>query len=96
MFISERAIAGLALAVLSAACATTDSGSPVPTTGPNLGRVATAQEVAATIQKIFEPKAGAARPGGSRAARTAPSVAGMRLIVRRSLQFHVERTVVRP
>jgi len=72
MFISERAIAGLALAVLSAACATTDSGSPVPTTGPNLGRVATAQEVAAWDISI--PPSGVGLPAGSGTAKQGEAV----------------------
>ena len=72
MFTSERAIAGLALAVLSAACATTDSGSPVPTTGPNLGRPATAQEVAAWDISI--PPSGVGLPAGSGTAKQGEAV----------------------
>ena len=48
---------------LLAACATTDSGSPVPTTGPGLGRAATAQEIAAWDISI--PPSGAGLPAGS-------------------------------
>ena len=72
MFTSERAIAGLALAVLSAACATTDSGSPVPTTGPNLGRAATAREVAAWDISI--PPSGVGLPAGSGTAKQGEAV----------------------
>jgi S-disulfanyl-L-cysteine oxidoreductase SoxD len=55
-------VAGVAVAVL-AACATTDSGSPAPTTGPRLGRAATPQEVAAWDISI--PPSGAGLPAGS-------------------------------
>ena len=72
MFTSERMTAVIALAVLTAACATTDSGSPVPTTGPNLGRVATAQEVAAWDISI--PPSGEGLPKGSGTAKQGEAV----------------------
>lgn len=62
MFTSKNATTGFAFALLTAACATTDSGSPVPTTGPNLGRAATAQEVAAWDISI--PPSGVGLPAG--------------------------------
>jgi cytochrome c len=55
--------AAVALAALATACATTDGGTPVPTAGPNLGRAATAQEVAAWDISI--PPSGAGLPTGS-------------------------------
>jgi cytochrome c len=55
--------AAVALAALATACATTDGGAPVPTAGPNLGRAATAQEVAAWDISI--PPSGAGLPAGS-------------------------------
>ena len=63
MFTPRSVTAGLALAALTAACATTDGGSPAPATGPNLGRVPTAQEVAAWDISI--PPSGAGLPAGS-------------------------------
>ena len=72
MFTSERMTAVIALAVLTAACATTDSGSPVPTTGPNLGRIATAQEVAAWDISI--PPSGEGLPKGSGTAKQGEAV----------------------
>jgi cytochrome c len=64
-------VAGAAVAVL-AACATTDSGSPAPTTGPRLGRVATPQEVAAWDISI--PPSGAGLPAGSGTAKQGEAV----------------------
>jgi mono/diheme cytochrome c family protein len=64
-------IAGGAVAVLCA-CATTDSGSPAPTTGPRLGRVATQQEVAAWDISI--PPSGAGLPAGSGTAKQGEAV----------------------
>jgi mono/diheme cytochrome c family protein len=55
--------AGLALAALAAACATTDREAPVPTAGPNLGHVATAEE--ARAWDISIPPSGAGLPAGS-------------------------------
>lgn len=72
MFISKRITAGLAFTALAAACATTDSGPPVPATGPNLGRAATAQEVAAWDISI--PPSGAGLPAGSGTVKQGESV----------------------
>ena len=66
MFSSKSMVAVVAVAAL-AACATTESGSPVPTKGPNLGRLATAQEVAAWDISI--PPSGAGLPAGSGTAK---------------------------
>jgi cytochrome c len=71
MFTSRSIAAGVAVAVL-AACATTDSGSPAPTTGPRLGRVATPQEVAAWDISI--PPSGAGLPTGSGTAKQGEAV----------------------
>ena len=71
MFTYRSTIAGVAVAVL-AACATTDSGSPVPTTGPRLGRAATPQEVAAWDISI--PPSGAGLPAGSGTAKLGEGV----------------------
>ena len=60
---SFKCMAGGVAAAVLAACVTTESGSPVPTTGPNLGRPATAQEVAAWDISI--PPSGAGLPAGS-------------------------------
>ena len=72
MFTSKRTTAGLAFAMVAAACATTDSVSPVPPTGPNLGRAATAQEVAAGDISI--PPSGAGLPAGSGTAKQGEAV----------------------
>ena len=71
MFTSRSMVAGVAVAVL-AACATTDGGSPAPTTGPRLGRVATPQEVAAWDISI--PPSGAGLPAGSGTAKQGEAV----------------------
>jgi cytochrome c len=71
MFTYRSMVAGAAAAVL-AACATTDSGSPAPTTGPRLGRVATQQEVAAWDISI--PPSGAGLPAGSGTAKQGEAV----------------------
>jgi cytochrome c len=71
MFTYKSMVAGAAAAVL-AACATTDSGSPAPTTGPRLGRVATPQEVAAWDISI--PPSGAGLPAGSGTAKQGEAV----------------------
>lgn len=71
MFSSKSMVAVIAVAVL-AACATTESGAPVPTTGPNLGRPATAQEVAAWDISI--PPSGAGLPAGSGTAKQGEAV----------------------
>ena len=63
MSTSKRLTAAVALAALATACATTDGGSPAPTAGPNLGRAATAQEVAAWDISI--PPSGTGLPAGS-------------------------------
>ena len=72
MSTSKSAVGGYALAVLTAACATTDGGSPVPTAGPGFGRVATAQEVAA--MDISIPPSGAGLPAGSGTAKQGEAV----------------------
>jgi S-disulfanyl-L-cysteine oxidoreductase SoxD len=59
---SNRALV-LAIAALSASCVTTDRDTPIATTGPALGRLATAQEVAAWDISI--PPSGAGLPAGS-------------------------------
>jgi S-disulfanyl-L-cysteine oxidoreductase SoxD len=71
MFTYRSMVAGGAVAVLCA-CATTDSGSPAPTTGPRLGRVATQQEVAAWDISI--PPSGAGLPAGSGTAKQGEAV----------------------
>lgn len=71
MFTYRSMVAGAAAAVL-VACATTDSGSPAPTTGPRLGRVATPQEVAAWDISI--PPSGAGLPAGSGTAKQGEAV----------------------
>jgi mono/diheme cytochrome c family protein len=71
MFTYRSMVAGGAVAVLCA-CATTDSGSPAPTTGPHLGRVATQQEVAAWDISI--PPSGAGLPAGSGTAKQGEAV----------------------
>jgi cytochrome c len=53
----------LALAALTASCATTEAEPPLAKTGPGLGRAATAQEVAAWDISI--PPSGAGLPAGS-------------------------------
>ena len=60
---THRSMAAAAAAVLLAACATTDSGTSRPATGPGLGRVATPQEIAAWDVSI--PPSGAGLPAGS-------------------------------
>src|SRR5688572_13954328 len=72
MFIFKRTTAVLALALVAAACATTDGGSPVAATGPNLGRAATPQEVAAGDISI--PPSGAGLPAGSGTAKQGEAV----------------------
>lgn len=72
MFTSKNVTTGFAFALLTAACATTDSGSRVPTTGPNLGRAATAQEVAAWDISI--PPSGVGLPAGSGTAKQGEAV----------------------
>jgi cytochrome c len=71
MYSFKGAVSVVAVAVL-AACATTESGAPVPTTGPNLGRAATAQEVAAWDISI--PPSGAGLPAGSGTAKQGEAV----------------------
>jgi S-disulfanyl-L-cysteine oxidoreductase SoxD len=71
MFTYRSMAAGVAVAVL-AACAATDSGSPAPTTGPRLGRVATSQEIAASDISI--PPSGAGLPAGSGTAKQGEAV----------------------
>lgn len=71
MFSYKCLVAAVAAAVL-AACATTESGSPAPSTGPNLGRPATAQEIAAWDISI--PPSGAGLPVGSGTAKQGESV----------------------
>jgi S-disulfanyl-L-cysteine oxidoreductase SoxD len=71
MFTYRGMVAGVAAAVL-AACATTDSGAPAPTTGPRLGRAATPQQVAAWDISI--PPSGAGLPAGSGTAKQGEAV----------------------
>jgi S-disulfanyl-L-cysteine oxidoreductase SoxD len=71
MFTYRSMAAGVAVALL-AACAATDSGSPAPTTGPRLGRVATSQEIAAWDISI--PPSGAGLPAGSGTAKQGEAV----------------------
>jgi S-disulfanyl-L-cysteine oxidoreductase SoxD len=71
MFTYRSMAAGVAVALL-AACAATDSGSPAPTTGPRLGRVATSQEIAA--RDISIPPSGAGLPAGSGTAKQGEAV----------------------
>jgi S-disulfanyl-L-cysteine oxidoreductase SoxD len=71
MFTYRSMAAGVAVALL-AACAATDSGSPAPTTGPRLGRVATSQEIAASDISI--PPSGAGLPAGSGTAKQGEAV----------------------
>jgi mono/diheme cytochrome c family protein len=63
MFTFERIAIGVAVTALLAACATQMTGSPASSKGPNLGRVASAQEVAAW--DIGIPPSGAGLPPGS-------------------------------
>jgi mono/diheme cytochrome c family protein len=63
MFTFERIAIGVAVTALLAACATQMTGSQAPSKGPNLGRVASAQEVAAWDISI--PPSGAGLPPGS-------------------------------
>ena len=72
MFTPRGLTAGLALAALTAACATTEGGAPAPATGPKLGRVATAQEVAAWDISI--PPSGEGLPAGSGTAKQGEAV----------------------
>jgi len=60
---SNRSVTVLAIAALTASCATTGTDSPPPTTGPGLGRAATAQEIAAWDISI--PPSGQGLPAGS-------------------------------
>ena len=62
MCLCKRAFA-LAIAALTASCATTGGEAPMATSGPGLGRAATAQEVAAWDISI--PPSGAGLPAGS-------------------------------
>jgi cytochrome c len=60
----KRAAAGLVVAAMTVSCATTPDGElPMATTGPGLGRSATAQEIAAWDISI--PPSGAGLPAGS-------------------------------
>jgi S-disulfanyl-L-cysteine oxidoreductase SoxD len=60
--IGKRVLA-LTIAALTAACATPERETPMATSGPGLGRAATAQEVAAWDISI--PPSGAGLPAGS-------------------------------
>jgi S-disulfanyl-L-cysteine oxidoreductase SoxD len=63
MFTSKRIVTGVAAAALLAACATQMTGSQAPSQGPNLGRAASADEIAAWDISI--PPGGAGLPAGS-------------------------------
>jgi cytochrome c len=71
MFSSKRVLA-LAIAALAASCATTEPEPPMAKMGPGLGRVATAQEVAAWDISI--PPSGAGLPAGSGTPKQGESV----------------------
>lgn len=58
----RHAAAGWMAAAMTVSCATTDGESPMATTGPGLGRVASGQEVAAWDISI--PPSGAGLPAG--------------------------------
>ena len=85
----KRIAAGIAAAGLLGACATQMSGSPTPSQGPNLGRAATAQEVAAS--DIGIPPSGAGLPPGSGTAKQGASV-----YTAKCLACHGERGVGKP
>jgi mono/diheme cytochrome c family protein len=63
MFTSKRVMTCVAVAALLAACATQMTGRHAPSQGPNLGRLATAEEIAAWDISI--PPSGAGLPPGS-------------------------------
>jgi cytochrome c len=63
MFTSKRIITCAAVASLLGACATQISGPQAPSQGPNLGRAAAAEEIAAWDISI--PPSGAGLPAGS-------------------------------
>jgi cytochrome c len=63
MFTSKRIITCVAVASLLGACATQISGPQPPSQGPNLGRAAAAEEIAAWDISI--PPSGAGLPAGS-------------------------------
>ena len=60
---SSKPLLALAVAALTASCATSGGEAPMATSGPGLGRAATAQEVAAWDISI--PPSGAGLPAGS-------------------------------
>jgi len=74
MFSSRMAVgaASLLLAVMTASCATTDADPPMATTGPNLGRTPTAQEIAAWDISI--PPSGEGLPPGRGTAKQGAAV----------------------
>ncbi len=59
---TRSAAAGLVVAAMTASCATTDGESPMATSGPGLGRIATPQEIAAWDISI--PPSGEGLPPG--------------------------------
>ena len=89
MFTSKRIAVGVAAAALLGACATQMSGSQTPSQAPNLGRAATAQEVAAWDISI--PPSGAGLPKGSGTAKQGASV-----YAAKCLACHGERGVGKP
>jgi mono/diheme cytochrome c family protein len=69
---TSKTLAVLGASVLVAACTTSGPAPTAPMVGPNLGRVATAQEVAAWDISI--PPSGAGLPTGSGSAKQGESV----------------------
>ena len=72
MFSSRSAALAIVAPALVAACATTGEESPVPTTGPGLGRAATPQEIAAWDISI--PPSGEGLPAGAGTAKQGAAV----------------------
>jgi cytochrome c len=69
---TSKTLAAIGASVLVAACAASSSAPNMPTVGPDLGRVATAQEVAAWDISI--PPTGAGLPAGSGSVKQGESV----------------------
>jgi S-disulfanyl-L-cysteine oxidoreductase SoxD len=72
MFTSKRIVTGVAVAALLAACATQMTGSQGPSQGPNLGRAAGADEIAAWDISISP--SGAGLPAGSGSSRQGAAI----------------------
>jgi len=72
MFTSKRVLVAALSALLLGACAAPMTSSVAPTRGPNLGRVATAQEIAAADISI--PPDGTGLPAGSGTAQQGAAV----------------------